>query len=505
MLKGTILRNRYKILQFLGGGGFGETYLAEDLDLPNHPKFVVKHLKPKTSESEVLQVAQRLFESEAKVLYKLGNLSQQIPKLFAHFEENGEFYLVQEFIAGYDLSAEIISGKKWSESDLIKLLEEILEVLSLVHQQNIIHRDIKPQNLMRRQEDGKIILIDFGAVKEIKGLVADTQGQVTSTVIIGSNGYMPNEQANAKPKLASDIYAVGIIGIQALTGKLPREFAEDPQSGEIIWQNEAKVSKKLASVLTKMVNCQFNLRYQSAAEALQAVKSLSSFTIKLQKLVIPAGLSVVVLSGLIFTFMNFLRRPIPDSQSQPSVTVVKQTTSDQKKPEPDLKLVCPEVSLSSLPPLPTKPDQEAGTSKYYGLAKNQGTGKGTIVLLDKKTGTQARYDGEIKNYGFDGCGSYSGNGDFYTGQFKDNKFHGQGINTFKNGDRYIGQFQNGAFEGKGEFICKNGNKYIGAFINGKLHGQVTFISQNRSNEKTEIWENGKLKESGKTFDCNSGN
>ncbi len=202
---GTILRNRYKILQFLGGGAFGETYLAEDLDLPNQPKFVVKHLKPKTSESDVLQVAQRLFESEAKVLYKLGNLSQQIPKLFAHFQENGEFYLVQEFIDGYDLSAEIIPGKKLSESELIQLLQEILEVLAVVHQQNIIHRDIKPQNLMRRQEDSKIILIDFGAVKEIKGLLADTEGQVISTVIIGSNGYMPNEQANSKPKLASDI------------------------------------------------------------------------------------------------------------------------------------------------------------------------------------------------------------------------------------------------------------------------------------------------------------
>ncbi|QEI39686.1 Serine/threonine-protein kinase D [Dolichospermum sp. UHCC 0315A] len=487
---GTILRNRYKILQFLGGGAFGETYLAEDLDLPNQPKFVVKHLKPKTSESDVLQVAQRLFESEAKVLYKLGNLSQQIPKLFAHFQENGEFYLVQEFIDGYDLSAEIIPGKKLSESELIQLLQEILEVLAVVHQQNIIHRDIKPQNLMRRQEDSKIILIDFGAVKEIKGLLADTEGQVISTVIIGSNGYMPNEQANSKPKLASDIYAVGIIAIQALTGKLPQEFSEDPQSGEIIWQNEAKVSKKLASVLTKMVNCQFNLRYQSATEALEAVKSLSSFTIKLQKLVIPVCLSVVVLSGLIFAFMNFLKRP---------ATVVKQPA----KSESNLQLVCPETSFLSQP-LASKPDLKIGNSEYYGLSREKGTGKGSVVFPDKKTGTQARYDGEMKNYKRNGCGIYTVNGDSYRGQFQDDKFHGQGINTFKSGDRYIGQFENGFFQGKGEFICKNGNKYIGEFRNNKLHGKVTFISQNGSNEKIEIWEDGKLKEGGKIFDCNAG-
>ena len=475
MTIGVILRNRYRILQLLGGGAFGQTYLAEDLDLPNHPKFVVKHLKPKTSESELLQVAKRLFESEAKVLYKLGNLSQQIPKLFAHFGENGEFYLVQEFVDGHDLSVEIVPGKKWSEAEVIQLLQEILEVLAVVHQQNIIHRDIKPRNLMRRQEDGKIVLIDFGAVKEIKGLVADTQGQITSTIIIGSNGYMPNEQANSKPKLASDIYAVGIIGIQALTGKLPQEFSEDPQSGEIIWENEVKVSKELASVLTKMVRSHFNQRYQSATEALEAVKSLSSiplssssFTATLQKLVfnkkfvLPIFLSLVVLSSLVFTFMNFVKRPL---------TVVKQTAQF----ESDLKLVCPETSL---PIKPYKLYRKIGNSEYYGLPENQGTGKGSIVFPGEQTGTLDRYDGEIKNYEFNGCGTY----------------------TFANGNRYIGQFEKGFYQGEGKLICKTGDQYIGNFQEGKLHGQVIFISKNGSH-KSQIWEKGKLKVSGHTLSC----
>lgn len=496
MTIGVVLRNRYRILQLLGGGAFGQTYLAEDLDLPNHPKFVVKHLKPKTSESELLQVAKRLFESEAKVLYKLGNLSQQIPKLFAHFGENGEFYLVQEFVDGHDLSVEIVPGKKWSEAEVIQLLQEILEVLAVVHQQNIIHRDIKPRNLMRRQEDGKIVLIDFGAVKEIKGLVADTQGQITSTIIIGSNGYMPNEQANSKPKLASDIYAVGIIGIQALTGKLPQEFSEDPQSGEIIWENEVKVSKELASVLTKMVRSHFNQRYQSATEALEAVKSLSSIplsssslTVRMKKLVfnkkfvLPTFLSLVVLSSLIFTFMNFVKRPL---------TVVKQTAQF----ESDLKLVCPETSL------PTKPYWKTPNAEYYGIPENQGTGKGSIVFPDKKTGTTIRYDGEIKNREFNGCGTYTANGDTYRGQFENGKFHGQGINILKSGDRYIGQFKNGVFEGKGQYICNNGDKYVGEFRNNTLDGQVNFISKNGSDEKIETWENGTSREGGKTLNCN---
>jgi eukaryotic-like serine/threonine-protein kinase len=119
---GTILRNHYKIIKILGSGGFGDTYLALDLDLPNQPQCVVKHLKP-NSDPAVLQIVRRLFDSEAQVLYRLGNDSDQIPRLFAHFEEQGEFYLVQEFVDGVDLSQEIIPGKRLSETEVTKLLQ----------------------------------------------------------------------------------------------------------------------------------------------------------------------------------------------------------------------------------------------------------------------------------------------------------------------------------------------------------------------------------------------
>lgn len=273
MLTDTILRNRYKILKELGRGGFSVTYLAVDMDLPGNPKCVVKQLKTRHSNNTILQIAKKLFNREAQVLYRLGKGHKQIPEMFAHFEENDEFYLVQEFVDGHDLTKEIKTRHKLSEDKVIKLLQEVLEVLTFVHENNVIHRDIKLRNIMRRREDGKIVLIDFGAVKEIKGLAKNEQGDVNSTLIIGTPGYMPDEQANGKPRLCSDVYAVGMLGIQALTGISPRELPFNPNNGELIWRDSVKVSDRFAEVLTGMVRHHFSQRYQTAAEALAALKS----------------------------------------------------------------------------------------------------------------------------------------------------------------------------------------------------------------------------------------
>ncbi|MEG4987908.1 bifunctional serine/threonine-protein kinase/formylglycine-generating enzyme family protein [Microcoleus sp. BR0-C5] len=276
---GKILRNRYQIIKDLGGGGFGDTYLAKDLDLPGKPHCVVKHLKPKDNRPDVLRLARRLFDTEAEVLHKLGNQSPQIPSLFAHFEENGEFYLVQEFIDGHDLNTEIFPGNKLSESSVITLLKNILEVLAVAHEHQpnaVIHRDIKPANLMRRRQDGKIMLIDFGAVREINQLIVNVNGDITTTIAIGTPGYAPSEQAKGRPKLCSDVYAVGMLGIQALTGIPPHQLQEYPSTGEVIWRHLVpRINPKFADVLEKMVRDHFSQRYQNAGEALQALFSLS--------------------------------------------------------------------------------------------------------------------------------------------------------------------------------------------------------------------------------------
>lgn len=271
---GNTLVGRYQIISHLGGGGFGETFVACDTQLPGSPQCVVKKLKPQANDPVTLETARRLFDTEAQVLYKLGT-HDYIPQLLAYFEENAEFYLVQEFIEGHDLSQELIPGKTLSQDEVISLLMEILQILEFVHQQKVIHRDVNPHNVLRRQQDGKLVLIDFGAVKQITTQIVTPQGHTTATVAIGTPGYLPGEQAQGNPKFSSDIYAVGIIAIQAITGLPPEQLEKDADTNEIIWQNHAKVSPEFAQILNKMVCYDFRQRYASATETLQALKDLT--------------------------------------------------------------------------------------------------------------------------------------------------------------------------------------------------------------------------------------
>lgn len=276
---GKLLDRRYEVTQVLGAGGFGRTYLARDTRRPGHPTCVVKQLKPMSSDPIFLETARRLFKSEAETLEKLGN-HDQIPRLLAYFEEEEEeteFYLVQEFIEGHTLSQELQPGQRWSENRVIELLQEVLKILDFVHQHGVIHRDVKPDNLIRRSSDNKLVLVDFGAVKQIRTQFAMTEGQARSTVAVGTPGYMSSEQALGQPRPSSDIYALGIIGIQAFTGVMPINFQEDLSTGEIHWQHLAPVSNGLAAVLSRMVRYHFKDRYLSASEALQALQQLNSY------------------------------------------------------------------------------------------------------------------------------------------------------------------------------------------------------------------------------------
>jgi serine/threonine-protein kinase len=272
---GKLLDRRYQVTQVLGAGGFGKTYLAQDTRRPGNPICVVKQLKPLSSEPSFLETARRLFTSEGETLEQLGS-HDQIPRLLAYFEEDQEFYLVQEYIEGHTLTQELQPGQQWQEHRVIELLTQILGILEFVHNHGVIHRDIKPDNLIRRNSDQKLVLVDFGAVKQIHTQMASAYGQASNTVAIGTPGYMASEQARGQPRPSSDIYALGIIGIQALTGLTTMQMQEDLSTGELLWEHLVSVSRGLAAIITRMVRYHFKDRYQSATEALQALRQLNA-------------------------------------------------------------------------------------------------------------------------------------------------------------------------------------------------------------------------------------
>ncbi|NES68099.1 MAG: protein kinase [Okeania sp. SIO2D1] len=293
-----ILKNRYKILSELGKGGFGTTYLAVDLDLPNHPQCVVKQLAPSDPRPKVFKEAKKFFEKEAKILQNLGQ-HNQIPTFFDYFEEGEQFYLVQEFIEGDELAKEIYSQSGFTENETIKLLIEILDILKYVHHKNVIHRDLKPQNIMRRKSDSKIVLIDFGVVKEIKGLTVTSEGHTTTTIAVGTPRYMPSEQAVCKPRLCSDIYALGMIAIEVLTGMRLNQFPENPSTGEIIWKDRVNVSDDLGRILDKMVAEYWINRYQTVDEVMGELKNIGKRPISYKPIGIAAGILALVSVALV--------------------------------------------------------------------------------------------------------------------------------------------------------------------------------------------------------------
>lgn len=271
-----LLNNRYQVIQVLGAGGFGETFLAEDIHLPSRRRCVIKQLKPLADDPKTYQKIQQKFEREAATLEFLGEGSEQIPNLFAYFSEDGLFYLVQEWIQGQTLTDIVENQGCLNQEAVREILLSLLPVLEYVHSKGIIHRDIKPDNIILRNSNQKPVLIDFGAVKETVRTVINSAGNTTKSMVIGTPGYMPIEQAVGRAVFATDIYSLGLTAIYLLTGKHPQELETNPQTGEIIWESDAVgISDSLKQVLNQAINPNIGSRFSTASKMLYALKSNS--------------------------------------------------------------------------------------------------------------------------------------------------------------------------------------------------------------------------------------
>ncbi len=261
-LVGKTLNQRFYILKSLGQGRVERTYLAEDRSFQSHPQCIVKHFTPIVDSIAVL------FDRETDILAKLSLYSNNlIPKLIDKFDRLDGLYIVEEFIAGKPLATELTAGKQLTPLAAIELLMEILTPLNYCHREQLIHRHLQPDNIIRRDRTQQLVPIDFD--------IANLHALNTPDKFYrGTPGYAPEEQQYGEPVAASDIYAVGKIAIQALTGIHPTELRRNPQTMEWEWRQYCHVTDDLAAVLNRMVELLAPRRYQNASEALAAVQTL---------------------------------------------------------------------------------------------------------------------------------------------------------------------------------------------------------------------------------------
>lgn len=273
-----LLNNRYQILETLGRGGFGETYLAQDTNMPSGRKCVIKQLKPIVQQPHIPQWMQDRFQREAALLEELGAENRQIPCLYAYFSENDQFYLVQEWIEGETLAQKWEREGNLHSQQVRKILIQLLPVLDYIHSRRIVHRDIKPENIILQDKDYVPVLIDFGAVKEALATTVNHNNTSAWSASIGTPGYMPSEQAAGRPLYSSDLYSLGLTAIFLLTGKSPQELETDTQTGEIIWQNHADdIEPNLLAVLDKTIRFHPRDRYSTAPEMLKALQPETNY------------------------------------------------------------------------------------------------------------------------------------------------------------------------------------------------------------------------------------
>ncbi len=275
VMNAKLLNNRYRVLETLGSGGFGDTFLAEDIHMPSRRRCVIKQLKALAHNSKAYKLVQERFQREAAVLEALGEAHDQIPRLYAYFSEAEKFYLVQEWIRGNTFTTLVRQGKKFTEIEVRELLISLLKVLEYVHSRRIIHRDIKPDNIIIRQRDGVPVLIDFGAVKEAMSTVVTNSGTPhPASIIIGTPGYMSSEQSAGHPTYSSDLYSLGLTAIFLLTGKIPQLFHTDERTGEILWREDAPpLYSNLGIVLDKAIRFHPRDRFISVRQMLDSLQS----------------------------------------------------------------------------------------------------------------------------------------------------------------------------------------------------------------------------------------
>jgi serine/threonine protein kinase len=313
-----IICQRYEVVEHLSNSGGVRTYLVKDLQHPAKTQCILKEISPPNEVGAFAKMHHLFTDAYLKLQQLNTHPNQQVASLLACFDEDDKFYIIQEFIEGGNLDLDITVGRQWQQGEVLNLLIEILEILKFVHDQRLYHLNLKPSNIRRRHKDNKLVLIDFGTLKQISALA--TRGDLsTVTQLEGTEGYFPHGDAGSKDwsEQEIDIYSAGMIGIFALTGLAPQSLAVDQETGEIIWQfsisdkSGVTVQPQLAAILYRMVTPNPDLAYSSIDQILTELQEFKQHSGSTQVAPQPLGYSkrrilVGCLLGLLATNLGSL-------------------------------------------------------------------------------------------------------------------------------------------------------------------------------------------------------
>lgn len=268
---GAVIGGKFVIQSSIGVGGFGATYLVTEAGDTMHRRYVLKQLLPERLEQKE---ALELFQKESRVLGELQHPG--IPRLVEVILEDGQYFLVMEYVFGASLGRRLASGESFSEERVRDIFLQLIHILKYLHDRPhpIYHRDIKPDNLLLK-ENGKITLIDFGGVA-----LSEYSGQIQDSTRIFTQGYTaPEQRERGISSVKSDLYSAAASMVHLLTGKHPQEFL-DPESPR--WTELCNVKKDFADLLNRMLSVSESVRFQSADEVLEAFERLDPIEVPTQ-------------------------------------------------------------------------------------------------------------------------------------------------------------------------------------------------------------------------------
>ena len=262
---GDVLGDRYEILKLLGEGGMGAVYKAQDRELDR--PVALKLIRPEMASNPSI-----LARFKQELLLSRQVTHKNVIRIYDLGDADGVKFITMEFVEGRDLRSLIQEKKKFSPEEAVEVIQQVCQALEAAHNVGVIHRDLKPQNIMR-EDSGRILVMDFGLARTIEG-----DGMTQVGALVGTMEYMSPEQALAKElDQRSDLFSLGLILYELLTGKMP--FRADSALASLIKRTQERavpvsdhdgtIPGALSGIVSKCLERDPNSRYQTAAEIIR--------------------------------------------------------------------------------------------------------------------------------------------------------------------------------------------------------------------------------------------